>query len=441
MAAVFRRVIAGLILGPALFIGSFAWTGFVALRTVFDEDRSSDIAEELLDNDAVRDQIAENLGRAIEAAVPDSVDLTAEQVDLAAAAVLADPAVEALILDSLSRTHRAFLGDGDAPQEIDLGPVLASARQQIAGFAPGVAASLPEELVVELPTERIPDASPVKSFLEATVPLLAGISVVMALMALLTTSDRPSALKRAAYWSIGTTAVYLIVGLGIPFLLRRFAPEQAEVLAALLAVVLRATLVPSIVLGTIGAALLAMSMFWSPGGRRAEPVASRKVRAAPVPATVRPSAPSTRGRAPRPAPSAAPGPAPRPKQDPNPAPTPAATPSPNPAPAPAKPPPVPTAEPPAPAGPPAFAPPPGNEPTPPPRPTLPTRAKPPDPIKLPAWTGEPQAETPPRAKWLPPKWVDGHGWVMDADDPRDPPDNARFVEDVGWVVPGPPPQT
>ena len=68
----FRRVIAGLILGPALLIGSFAWWGFLALRTVFDENRTETIAEELLDNDAVVDQIGANIGRALEAPGPTS---------------------------------------------------------------------------------------------------------------------------------------------------------------------------------------------------------------------------------------------------------------------------------------------------------------------------------------------------------------------------------
>ena len=52
-----------------LLIGSLAWSGSLALRTVFDADRSRDVAEELLDNDEVRSQLTENLGSAIEAAL------------------------------------------------------------------------------------------------------------------------------------------------------------------------------------------------------------------------------------------------------------------------------------------------------------------------------------------------------------------------------------
>ena len=447
----FRRVIAGLILGPALLIGSFAWWGFLALRTVFDENRTETIAEELLDNDAVVDQIGANIGRALEAAMPDTIQLSDEQVDAGVQIILTDPVVRELIIDSLATTHRAFLGLDDAPATIDLGPALASSRERIGAVAPTIAAEIPTAFVVDLPTERIPDASPVKGFLERMVPILAALSVVMALLALLTTSDRSQVLGKAARWAIGTTAVYLVIGLGAPYLLREYAPDQAEVLAALLAAVLRAAVFPSIVLGGVGAVLLLLSMFWPDRTRARSPR-----RPAPVPAagpTPSPSAPM----APRPAPAR-----PRPASPdattalpsvPAPRPTPAAPP---PQPAPAPPPPAP----PPPSGPatppfgaPAVRPPLGYEPPPAPRPTLPTRAKPPDPVTLPAWTGESPIESavdpighaeptdaasePPR--WRPPTWVEGHGWVMDPDDPREPPNNARFVEGVGWVVPGPPP--
>ena len=89
---------------------------------------------------------------------------------------------------------------------------------------------------------------------------IAAMALVMVLLALLTTSDRPSVLRRAARWAIGTTAVYLILGFGVPLLLRAVAPDQAEVLAALLAALLRTTLVPSIVLGGVGAVMLILAL-------------------------------------------------------------------------------------------------------------------------------------------------------------------------------------
>ena len=57
----FRRVIAGLILGPALLIGSFAWSGYLALGTIFDENRSATVAQELLDNEERTSSVGEAL--------------------------------------------------------------------------------------------------------------------------------------------------------------------------------------------------------------------------------------------------------------------------------------------------------------------------------------------------------------------------------------------
>ncbi len=79
------------------------------------------------------------------------------------------------------------------------------------------------------------------------------------------------------------------------------------------------------------------------------------------------------------------------------------------------------------------------------RPTLPTRAAPNERVTLPAWTGDPEPPPDPAPsggvpKARPPTWVDGHGWVLDPDDERPVPANARYVDGVGYVVPGPPPR-
>ncbi len=496
--AMFRRVIAGLILGPALLIGSFAWSGYLALQTVFDEDRSATIARELLDNDAVTEQLAENIGVAIEAALPDEVPLTAEQVDAAALAVLNDPRVTNLVIDSFGQTHRSFLGLSDVPQTLDLNPVAAVAREQIATISPDAAAAIPADTdwSVELPTERIPDSSPVKDFLETSVPYLAGISLVMVLLAFLTTSDRPSVLRRAAFWAIGTTAFYLLLGYGVPALLRFVFPDQAEIFAALIIALLRTTLVPSIVLGGAGAALLIASWIWPEERRRPQPRVVHQPapqpqpqyqtpmrQAAPTPPPAQPTPPPAQATPPptthiAPARPQAAAPPPQPVTPPS-TPVVPATPPSNPAvpsdatvandPArfdPFAPPPQPSppsdlppaaANPSAPpagefpppvvtgadAGPPAAVSPPTEPP--PFRPTLPTRASPAEPVSLPSWTGDlsPSPDATPTGgvpKARPPRWVDGHGWVLDPDDDRPIPPNARYVEGVGYIVPGPPPR-
>ena len=217
----FRRTFAGAVLGPALLVGSLAWSGFVAMRTVFDADRSTEVAEELLDNEQVRAQLASNLADAIEATVPDGVAIDPLVVETAAVTVLNDERVETLILEAFGATHRAFLGQGDAPEELDLTPVLDAARENVAQVSPDLAASLPatESFVIDLPTEHVPDASPVQRFLERVVPYLAAIAVVGVLIALVATSDRPQVLRRAGRWALGVTIFFLVLGLASVVLL------------------------------------------------------------------------------------------------------------------------------------------------------------------------------------------------------------------------------
>lgn len=270
-----RRSVAGAILGISLLMGSFAWSGFVALRTVFDADRSRDVAQELLDNDQVRAQLAENIAFAVRSIIPSQFPVEDALIDQVTAELLENPVVEETILTAFADTHAAFLGDGDAPESIDLSELAEVARGSLVAAAPeldGVVPASPN-LSVPLPTEHVPDASPVSDVLDKAVPLLAALAALGALLALIATNDRPAILRRAGLWALGTTAVYLIIGIGIPFLLRQYAPEQAEVLAALLAALLRSTLVPSIALGAIGVALFAAAGMWSAataagGGRR-----------------------------------------------------------------------------------------------------------------------------------------------------------------------------
>ncbi len=433
----FRRLIAGLFLGPALLIGSFAWSGFIATRTVFDSSRSTKIAHELLDNEEVRSQLADNIGSAVAAALPDGVTVDKAEVSAAAEKVLADPEVEDLIITAFSSTHRAFLGEGNAPRTIDLTPMAAMVRDQMVAAVPSLDTKLPasQPLVVTLPTDQIPDASPVRNFLRTSVPYLAAISLVGILIALLATSDRPSVLKRAAGWAIGTTAVYLIIGLGVPELIRRFAPDQAKVVAALLTAVLRSTLTPSIILAVVGAVLLVVAFAWpqqtekvAAPARVQPPLQHRQpVPVAPPSPEPWPTMPPVRQQR-----SAAPMEVRSPAASSPPAPTPLAPPPP--APTPMAPPPAPPSRPLPEQGiagevvSPSAAPQ-QSEPG-----VLPTRANASDPVDLPAWTGESQAP-----KRLPPKWVEGHGWVLDPNDTREPPPNSRWVEGVGRVVPGPPP--
>lgn len=459
-----RRSFAGAILGLSLLAASFAWSGLLAQRTVFDPNRSRQIAEELLDNEEVRAQLIDNLSDAITAAIPSEVPVSDQLVESVAAQVLNDPAVEAVILDAFTDTHAAFLGDGDAPTEIDLTAVADATRAALVQAAPQLDSVLPttSTLVVPLPTEHVPDASPVRSFVRRAVPVLALLAIGGAIVALVATTDRPSILRRAGIWAITTTAVYLAIGLGVPELLRQFAPDGAEVVAALLSALLRATLAPSIVLGLLGIALIVVSGMWPSGfgrGRAASPVGPREViPQIPVGAAVGTAQTAQRAQPAATPPSLEPMYKPPPQRLTRPdqarpvAPYPDAAPARLPYPdAPRAPSPqhnVPIT--PAPSAAPMAAPQPSVTQPSVPQPSAPQASTPRHGVpEAPApQHGAPQsptssasapAATPPAQVAFAPSWVEGHGWVLHPDDPRPLPASARWVDGIGHVVPGPPP--
>ena len=297
-----RRSIAGLILGPSLLIGSLAWSGFLALRTVFDADRSRDVAEELLDNDEVRSQLTDNLGSAIEAALPAEVPLSSEQVEQVAAEVLDDPAVEELILTAFSSAHGAFLGEGNVPQTLDLTAAAEALRTAVVRVAPAFESSIPAAptLRVALPTDRIPNAGPIRGFLQTAVPIMAVVAIAGGLLALLATSHRASVLTKAGIWALSTTIFYLLLGLGVPWLLRQYAPDQAEVLAALVTALLRTTLIPSLVLALFGTGLIAAAIMWPDTKKKQQHEPERPKAPRPARAGAAPRGPAWPGPVPRP---------------------------------------------------------------------------------------------------------------------------------------------
>lgn len=258
-----RRALAAAVLGISLWLGSLAWSGFILTRTVLDPDRSREVADALYEDEAVRDQLVENIADGVEAALPPGT-MPRETIEAGARQTLESPAVEALFVDAFVQTHAALLGEGDAPESLDAGAFGAAARESLVATRPELAPFLPEapQLAIPLPTERVPNLGPVRDLLAAAVPVLALVAAAGALLALLVTSDRPGVVRRAGVWAMGLAAVVLLVAYGIPALARELAPDQAAVVAALVSAMAASTRVPALVLGTTGLAGVVLSAVW-----------------------------------------------------------------------------------------------------------------------------------------------------------------------------------
>lgn len=375
-------------LGISLWIGSLAWTGFIMLETVLDPARSEAVADALLDDPAVHDQLVDNIAAGVEASLPAGAPVDRAAVEDAAETALDSPEVEALLRSAFVDTHRAFLGEGEAPDSIDGAAFGTAARDALVSERPELDGVLPAapSLEVPLPTERVPDLGPVRRGLETGVPLLAAVAAAGAVAALLVTSNRPAILRRAGIWAIGLSSIILLVGFGIPALARRVFPDQAEVVAALVAALAGASRGPALVLAGAGLAGILVSFVWRPASSAmtADPAPAR--RASPSRGHAAPS--KQRGR--RTVHGGVPSRAPR----------------------------LPSA-------------PPSRPPTrpPPPRPD-PTAVRPAgSPSRSPAGPAPTRVDaSPTRGR----RWVDGVGWVLDPSEHI--PAEARWVAGVGYVV-------
>lgn len=406
-----RRALAAAILGISLWLGSLAWTGFILTRTVLDPDRSRQVAEDLYEDEAVRAQLVENIADGVEAALPPGT-LPRTAIEAGARQTLESPAVEALFVDAFVQTHAALLGEGDAPESLDAGDFGAAARQSLVVAHPELAPFLPEapQLAIPLPTERVPNLGPVRDVVAAAVPVLALVAAAGALLALLVTSNRPAVVRRAGLWAMGLAAIVLAFAYGVPALARQVAPDQAEVVAALVGAMAASTRLPALVLGATGLAGVLLATVW-----RAAPFPTAVAHPAARPVPPRPartgSSPPLPPRRERQALHRPPRAASQPFHDPG-APTRLAD---------------------------GYRP--GRriaEPAPTPRPPASQSSRAPTRV-VPAAPAPPTPERPPgppaATRVDPPgrRWVDGVGWVLDAS-AGEIPAEARWVPGVGYVV-------
>lgn len=401
-----RRALATFVLTVSLFIGTTAWSGFLLLNTALDPGRSERVATTLLDDPDVRDQIAANIARTLDANVPPEAGLPPTAVSDAADAALDSPAVETLVFDALVASHQAFLGEGDAPSSIDGGAFGAAARDALVASHPELDGVLPPapSLEIPLPTDRIPNLGPVRDALEVAVPIMAVVAAIGAVTALVVTSNRPAVLRRAGIWAIGLSVVVLAVAFGIPVLAQRFLPDQAAVIAGVIEAMAETTRVPAVAMALAGLAGIAISFVWRPAS---------SALAAPEPSAPPPGPRPGARRGERARRQGGAGPERRFDIQPPNRPRPGAR----------------------------NAPPGSGRPRTPPygtpaAPAHPPRSRPltPDQGGVDATRVEPSPAAPPASPSRPgARWVTDVGWIHDGDGPI--PSGARFVPGVGYVLP------
>ena len=259
-----RRGLASLIMGLSLIVATVSWAGFTLSRTLLDPGRSERLADQLLENDQVRNALIDRLADALEAQIPAEVPVPRQLVETGAEVALDDPRVEALIRDGFVRVHQNALAGSSEPVRVDAGALGAAGRDALVGVRPELDLILPPApaLGIELPTAGLSWLGSVKNFVDRWTVIGAVVSAAGLLLAFAVARDRAPVLRRVAFWAFGVAAFWLLMGYGLPWLIGLVSPTSAALATAMVDVFFGAMIGPAVTMAATGGALLAASLLW-----------------------------------------------------------------------------------------------------------------------------------------------------------------------------------
>lgn len=224
-----RDVSARVLTVLALIAASAAWASWVFSATVLDPNRSVAIAEAVVDDPYLQDQVSNVVSDTLAAATAGlGVDLAT--LDEVADRTVASPEAADLLRVGLINSHRAIVADSERV-ELDVGSVLLVARDELAAVVPAAAAApLPATETVELPTDELAFVSGFADSLRSWRDLATLVAVSGIVAAAVIAVERSRVIGAAGVWAISAGGVIAALS-GIA----RLASTRVEGPAGLLA--------------------------------------------------------------------------------------------------------------------------------------------------------------------------------------------------------------
>lgn len=273
-----RRGLAALLLGLSLIVASLSWAGFTLSRTVLDPGASERLADQLLDDEAVRDALTVRLADSLEEQLPSEVPIPREVVEGAAETALDDPRVEEVIRDGFVQSHQNALAGVDEPVTIETTGVSEAGRDALVEINPILERLLPQSppIAVELPTTGMAWIGSVKDFVDRYTIIGAFLATIGALVALLIAKKRAPVFRRVAYWAFGAAAFWLFIGYAVPWLLDLVSPTSSAFASSLVRIFFAEMMRPAITMAIFGVVMFVTSLIWpaferKKGARKLQP--------------------------------------------------------------------------------------------------------------------------------------------------------------------------
>jgi hypothetical protein len=247
-----RRAVARLLTVVALLAASVAWAGWVYLHTAGDPSRMPQIARAVLADPAARRELANAVASAVadaantalaNAAVPGRqaprIDGANPTLRTAVDAALADPRVEATVVDALAAAQASAMGVAPAhPATIDSSVVAAVVREKLVTANPALAATLPVLPVasIKVPVVDLPLARRVRQLAVTWVDRLALAAIAGLLLAFLLGGARARlrVVRAAGFWGIGAGFVWMVLPKVAEWAAQQWLPGHAALVRAIL---------------------------------------------------------------------------------------------------------------------------------------------------------------------------------------------------------------
>ena len=227
------RVASRVLTSLALLCATFAWAGWVYLRTIGDPARSEKIATAVLADEASSDQITTSF--ALQIVRASGIDRSnIDLVESAVAAALDDPRVTTNVISAFGAAHANALGvEDERSTTIDTNAMVTAVRERLAAVSPEIATQLPDGVLPEvtLPKFNPPGIGAIRKAADAATTLLA-IAAVVLLAVAFAFGERRRVLRRTGIWAVCSGVGWALVPIAIVAGARAWASDADAIVEA-----------------------------------------------------------------------------------------------------------------------------------------------------------------------------------------------------------------
>ena len=201
--AVVRRSLAGLLFGLASIFGSLAVSGFWLQYTAFSPGHTRSAARAVLQDTAIKNELAKVIADATAAQLPDLPPLAIQQVVLQVAKTNQGAA---LMADIVRDAHAHLIGTQDAPVQITPEQLVQVVRDERASVVPAVT----------LPVPRVAALVAIRQTLKWLVPIAGGLAVVLIILGFAAHPEKAELLRSLGFLFFGIALLLVVIGYVVP---------------------------------------------------------------------------------------------------------------------------------------------------------------------------------------------------------------------------------